>query len=321
VILRYTADARREVVEARVEQLLRRHDSVISRREALAAGLTDGGIRSRLADRRWRTASPGVYVVAGTSPTPQRRLRLAITAAGPDAAASHRSAAWLWGLLDRPPTRPTVTVPANRRPRLPDVDLHRSHLPFDSHERRGLPCTGAARTLIDCATVLPPPALADLVDRALASRAMTVDRLAADLDDGRFRKLPGRVALRRCLEQRGMVGGPTPSVLESRTARLLRRHHLPIPRAEVVWGDQGQYRLDFAYPTIRLVVEVDGYAWHASPEQFARDHQRRNELVAAGWTLLTYGWRDVDGASARVAAEIARVHRELSSAAVSPRRR
>jgi very-short-patch-repair endonuclease len=298
-----------------LRRVLRAQDGMITRAQAIHAGLTRDDIQARLADGRWDNPYRGVYVLTGIAHSPHRLLRVALAATGTGAAASHRSAAWLWGLTDRPPATASVSVSEDRHPVVPGIDLHRSRLPLAVTARRGLPCTGVARTLTDCATVLPPGGLADLVDRALASRVITVRELDdATTDGGGLSKLPGRRALRHCLADRGLVGGPTPSVLESRMARLFRRHQLPVPRAEVVWGDQRQYRLDFAYPGLRLVVEVDGYAWHASPEQFARDHRRRNELTTAGWTVLVYGWRDVSDVPDRVAGEIAATHRKLAAA-------
>jgi hypothetical protein len=306
---------RRREAEVALRRVLQAQDGVVTRAQAFDAGLTRDDIRARLADRRWDNPYRGVYVLAGVAPSPHRLLRMALAAAGTGAAASHRSAAWLWGLTDRPPAAASVSVSDHRHPVVPGIDLHRSRLPLAITARRGLPCTGVARTLTDCATVVRPGGLADLVDRALASRVIAVRELADATDDGGvLRGVPGRRALRHCLADRGLVDGPTPSVLESRMARLFHRHRLPLPRAEVVWGDQRQYRLDFAYPELRLVVEVDGYAWHASPGQFARDHRRRNELTTAGWTVLVYGWRDVADDPDRVAGEIAATHRKLAVA-------
>jgi hypothetical protein len=33
-------------------------------------------------------------------------------------------------------------------------------------------------------------------------------------------------------------------------------------------------RLDIAFPAERVAVEVDGFAWHASPAHLRRDHVR-----------------------------------------------
>ena len=52
-------------------------------------------------------------------------------------------------------------------------------------------------------------------------------------------------------------------------------------------------------------IEVDGYAYHSSPEQLQRDNARRNALEVEGWQFLVYTWLDVTREPRRVAAEIA----------------
>ena len=92
--------------------------------------------------------------------------------------------------------------------------------------------------------------------------------------------------------------------MEAEAMRLFRRWGIPILRREVVTGRHGQYRIDFLIAP-GLVVEVDGFAYHWSPEAKARDEARRNELRLAGLFLLIYTWRDIRFDERRVAAEIA----------------
>ena len=60
--------------------------------------------------------------------------------------------------------------------------------------------------------------------------------------------------------------GATDSPLETRFLQLLRRSRLPAPRRQYEIHDEGTFiaRVDFAYPEIRLAVEVDGYRFHSS---------------------------------------------------------
>lgn len=52
------------------------------------------------------------------------------------------------------------------------------------------------------------------------------------------------------------------------------------------------WRLDFAFPEVRLAVEVDGGNWsggrHVRGTGFAKDCEKHNELALAGWRLLRY---------------------------------
>jgi very-short-patch-repair endonuclease len=45
------------------------------------------------------------------------------------------------------------------------------------------------------------------------------------------------------------------------------------------------YRLDFAWPAVKIAVEADGW-WHRSPEGAAKDAERDSTLRAAGWVVL-----------------------------------
>ena len=52
------------------------------------------------------------------------------------------------------------------------------------------------------------------------------------------------------------------------------------------------WRIDFAWPQIRLAVEVDGGNWsggrHVRGAGFAKDAEKQNAMTLAGWHLLRY---------------------------------
>ncbi|MBO0730980.1 MAG: type IV toxin-antitoxin system AbiEi family antitoxin domain-containing protein [Acidimicrobiaceae bacterium] len=289
--------------ERSLAQWLRSHDNTITHRRARALGLSGRQIAYLVRRGRWTRVSRGVYRAAVTRESPRSQLAAAITACGDDAVASHLSAAWLLKLVDRPPVRPHITVGASRHPAPPGVVVHRRAGPVPKHSVGGLPLTSPARTLIDLAAVVDRTTLEGAVDRALWQRLVTVGQLVAETSPAGGTRRPGVAVLRAHLSDRGDLGVPGPSVLESRMQRLFRHHGLPLPAAEVCWED-GRYRLDFAYPDRLVAAEVDGYAWHHSPEQVERDTVRRNRLQAAGWTVLVYTWRQVVRDPERVAAEI-----------------
>jgi very-short-patch-repair endonuclease len=167
---------------------------------------------------------------------------------------------------------------------------------------------------MDCAAEMTADEIDALVDAALATRLIKMDRLVAAVEGRTMHGHRGRIRLRERLAQRGVTGSPYPSVLESRMARLLRRYGLPVPKAQVDWGPNRCYRLDFAYSDILLAIEVDGWLYHFTPEQQRYDHQRRNRLISQGWTVLHYTWWDVTREPDRVAEEIATVYRQLQAA-------
>lgn len=296
-------------IRHRLQRFLRAHGGVITRQEAIRLGASGAEIRNLVATGEWERAARGVYVVAALAPTALRRHAVVLAAAGEGAMLSHASAAWLWDLVEAAPEVVTVTVRGERRPHPAKARVYRAAVVPPPVTRRGLPCTDPLRTLIDLAAGASPKVVDAAVDRAVAQGLTSLAALDQATRSGRGMPRPqppgqppnqrksgrgprGVRRLRRALEDRGMLGGPAPSVLESKTARLFRAYRIRGFVAELAWFD-GAYRFDFADPSRRLAVEVDGYAFHRSPEHARHDHQRHNDLTADGWTFLVYTWRDV----------------------------
>jgi hypothetical protein len=294
------------------------HYGVISRSEAVSAGLTPAQIKSRVKSGRWQIVCRGVYHLGGAPMGPLARCRVAVLVGGQDCALSHGSAAWLWGVADSTESieRPTITVPRRRLVRVAGLTVVRSGHAVRVVFRRGLPCTDPIRTIIDCAAGATADELDNLVDRALARKIVHHERLLKSVvASPEFRHHRGRPRLVARFKARGITGSPHSSVLESRMGRLLRRHGIPEPRAELWWGPDRSYRLDFAFLEVRLVIEVDGYAAHFAPEQQRYDRRRDQRLRRAGWTVLRYDWWEVTYDAARVAQEIAGIYQHLAAVA------
>ncbi len=100
--------------------------------------------------------------------------------------------------------------------------------------------------------------------------------------------------------------------------RLLQRRGLPAPTFQyVVTGPGFRYRVDFAYPEVRIVIEVDGWRFHATRAAFEADRQRDAMLESAGWTVLRFTWLQVTRrpgwVAERVSATLAARSRSLTS--------
>lgn len=99
--------------------------------------------------------------------------------------------------------------------------------------------------------------------------------------------------------------------------RILVATGRPLPTVELSVNTDGSYRLDFAWPSIRLTIEVDGYIWHFSPEQKHGDDVRRNGLQRAGWLVQVYDWRQVCDEPRRLINEITHTYDERAGLHVS----
>lgn len=302
-------------VELSLGRWLRQCHGVITTGEARRMGITDDMLADLVAKGRLRRVYRGVYAETTMRASPALTASAAaLAAAGRGSALSHRSAAWAWGLLPRAPAKVDLLVPLGARSRLPGVTLHRTSVPFAVRTRDHLRVTDPVHTLI-CVAATTPAQLATVVDRALADRLVHISHL----EDATLRR-PGHpqrgvAVLRAHLDERGHLGAPHPSVLESLMMRqVFRRYDLPVPEVEVVAGWFGQYRLDFAYPLPKLAIEVDGYVWHSSPQHMQADNDRRNHLKTLGWHVLVYTWVQVTRNSEATAAEILANYRRLAAA-------
>jgi predicted transcriptional regulator of viral defense system len=313
----------RESQEIALVDWLARHHGVVTAAQAARLGIGPRTLYRLAAGGRLVRRHPGVYVQAATGAAASTAwladAAAALAALGSDGALSHRSAAWMWDLLPRPPRPVEVLIPAVRnRSRLTGVCLHRSALPYPLRSRLGLRLTDPIRTVVDLAAT--HPALIDgVIDRAVTQRLLRAGDLeaAADRVQGvRYRGISdrrqrGAATLRSHLDQLGYLRPPAPSVLESLMARVFVRYQLPLPCAEFTAGSDGQYRLDFAYPELKLAIEVDGYIWHSDPRQVDADYARRRKLEAEGWVILSYTWRQITRDPEGVAAEIAERYARL----------
>jgi very-short-patch-repair endonuclease len=295
-----------------VVRLAESQHGVVARRQVLGIGLTRHMISGRLAVGTWRTLYPGVYRLRGAPQTWYQRLMAACLAAGSDAVASHRAAANLWGLGEfGDPVE--VTVPAQRRVRLPDVTLHRATRLSSGEICRvhGIPATVVSRTLIDLATVLDKSGLEAAVDRALADRLVASERLHRSLEAAGRSGRKGAGHLARILEQRISMKRLPQSEFELRLLRLLERHRLPAPICQHrVRLSSGRWAyLDFAYPDALLALEADSYRHHSSLSDWSRDRVRNNELLALGWRVLPVTFSDLGARPAMIADQVARALR------------
>jgi hypothetical protein len=94
-----------------ISALLHRQAGVVSRTQALRAGLTGGQIDRLVARRRWRPVHPRVYREAEREVTDEARLRAAVLWAGDGAVPGGRAALWWHGLLPGAPETVTLRVP------------------------------------------------------------------------------------------------------------------------------------------------------------------------------------------------------------------
>jgi very-short-patch-repair endonuclease len=217
----------------------------------------------------------------------------AVFACRPHALLSHHTAARLWE-LPVPASQTHVTVVGRTRRSLPTVTVHSlSHL-ADAEFRRldGLPITSPSLTVLDLAGALAEEKLAEALNEARVQRLVTDSSLRASLQAHPTRK--GARALAKLLKsERG------PHVLRSKAEaialRVLREHDMEPDASNYPIGP---YTVDFLYKRERLIVEVDGYAYHSTRKRFVDDRRRMAYLASCRFQLFPLTWRDLHGGQA-----------------------
>lgn len=280
--------------DAAIELLAAAQHGVISRAQAIHAGLSGRAIRHRLESGRWRHLAPSVYGFPGNPDTWWRRVWIAHLHAGPESAVSHRSSGRMQQLgpiegepidLIVPRHKAAIGTDGVRRFRL--TDLRPEHVTTVD----GLPVTTPARTIVDLASVLSPSRLRRIVEHSEVTRRCPLVAVAATLDDLRGSGKPGVRALCDVLDEMGP--GEIPRSQLERYAdevidltRLPRpRHEYPLPTVALLKGF-----VDRCWPDVRLIVEADGRRWHTRRAQIALDHDRDLEAARCGYQTLRLTW-------------------------------
>jgi hypothetical protein len=266
---------------------------VVTRGQAHIAGFSDRKIETMLRSKAWLRPHRGVYVSAAAATSVEQAISAACLAVGTTAVASHRSAAWLWDLIDEPPSEVELIVARASSIRLAGAHLFRPRDVGELHvvTQRRLPVTNPLRTLVDLASVVDADALDAAIDKAVSSRIITVRGVAAELQRRSRHGRAGLGLLRGRLEARGLDEGPGPSVLESMTHRFLRRIEVGWTALEVrLFG--GRYRVDVQLAP-GAMLEVDGYRYHWSPEAKAADEERRRVIRQTGARLSVLDWYQI----------------------------
>jgi very-short-patch-repair endonuclease len=201
----------------------------------------------------------------------------------------------------RPAEPVDVTLPCGRHcGQRPGIRAHRSDLANDEIARLdGIPITSAARTLLDLSSVATPRelerALAFAERERLVTRALVLSLL---------NRYPGRRGTRRlrALLDDSATPAFTRSPAEEQLLELIRRSGLPEPEMNIMLYGQ---EVDCFWRNARLVIEVDGYAYHSSAPAFVTDRQRDSAFAAAGIQVVRLTWQQITEESHRTVVQLA----------------
>lgn len=280
----------RRDIELILRELGATQHGVVTRAQMLERGLPVHAVDRLVRARRLVVVQRGVYQI-GPLPLPRAAERAAVLAGGRDARVSHRSAATLLGVLEARQHVENVDVTvARRRPRrIAGARLHivRDLLMDEVALVDGIPVTTPARTLLDLAETETARDVEQAYASALRMQLVTTEAMAGMVEQHPSHR--GAPLWRRLLADHG---GPafTRSEAEEKLLDLTRSAGLPRPELNV---DVLGHEVDFVWRDVRVVAEVDGFAFHASARSFAADRRRDAELTAAGYRVLRFTWADL----------------------------
>jgi hypothetical protein len=166
------------------------------------------------------------------------------------------------------------------------------------HRRAGAPlaavsgrlATAPSWTAIEVARGLRRPRALATLDAALRSGMCSRDELHQEL-----RRQSGRRGIVTARELLELASEKAESPMESETRLVMIDGGLPPPvlQHQIVDPRGRTWRLDFAWPDLRVAAEYDGVDWHSGPEAFFRDRRRAAALQDLGWVVVAIVAEDV----------------------------
>ena len=286
-------------------RVLEQQLDVISRQQALAAGLTRHALAHRLRPGGpWRGLLPGVYMAATGAPTTLQQEMAALLYAGPGsvitgpaALRSHHIRTELTEFVD-------VLVPSTRQRRDTQfVRLHRTtRMPGRIWEAGPVRYVMPARAVADAVRALT--GLRDVravVADAVQRRRCAIKDLFTELDAG---PNVGSVLFREALAD---VADGVRSTAEGDLRDLLARSGLPMPLFNPsLYDEHGTFvaRPDAWWPAHGIAVEVDSREWHTSPEDHAKTLARGRRMARYQIVVLRFTPRQIRSQPAEVINDI-----------------
>lgn len=257
---------------------------VITAAGALDRGISRDAIFRAKRSGRWTQVLPRTYLTV-PSASDHDRVAAALAYAGAGAALS--GAAALWSLGVRRVTVPReilVIVPTGNCSRSSGwVRVRRSVRPLAYELAPGPRCVEVARAAGDLAvTMASLDDVRTLVARVVQHRHCTVAELAQALRDGPMR---GSKHFRQALLE---VGAGAASAPEARAAKILVAAGVTGWQQNVVLHlPDGSTRIvDFYWPDLRAVLEIDSVEWHFEASDWSATWDRHLDLSTFGYSVV-----------------------------------
>ena len=217
------------------------------------------------------------------------RAAAALLLAGERAVLTRHTAARMYGCTAADLAPIDILVPYGRRiDRLPGIVVHHGVFTEDDIAPiDGLPLLAPELVLADMLCRARRPIALACADQMLGGLP---EAQRAGFRDSVFQAIRARADNRGTRQARVLLDlatGSPESPFESQLLLMFYDRELPVPTPQYsVTTIDGRelYRLDFAWPELRIAVEYDGYASHAERQE--RDRRRDEDLAGRGWIVI-----------------------------------
>lgn len=266
------------------------HSGVFTRAHALGSGITPRQFRTGTAQQVW-VPYEGVWIVASYPSDFTSSCWAALFRAGADARITATSALRLYG-MEISSQQVCVSVPASRHYVLAGVTLLRDATRDEEPaSAAGLPAVERQRAVVDALR------LADQArGREILHEALRLGWIDPPMLEEWCGVLKGHSGMRQLRLQLAYAQSGSRAESERLLLRLLKREKMSGWDFNVAIHSRGGVLIgigDCVHVERRVVVEVDGLAWHTQADRFQRDRTRQNQLINEGWHVLRFTYADL----------------------------
>jgi very-short-patch-repair endonuclease len=297
----------KESVIAALSALSAESCGVFRMEAANAVGATANQISRLVKEGVIERVLPHTYRMVAVTPSAEQRLRAALMWAGDQAAAAGRSAGQRYRLEGVRASRPEIVVPHRTRGRTTFATVYHGDpraLMIRSVDR--VPTTGVEATLLRLAHVLDDEAFEIACEDARRRRLTSVPALEKYLERHGRRGRPGVRTLRRLLHELD-PSHPARSTLEVKARRFLVAAGIDdfVREFPLTWN-QRTYRYDFALPTQRVIIEMNGRRWHDDAADYEHDNEKWSVPARHGYRIVFITWEKLTRRPDELTAELTR---------------
>lgn len=134
-------------------------------------------------------------------------------------------------------------------------------------------------------------------------RQIEVQGLSITLDEVLYREEIARDQLIYWKSIRQAIQAKIPKQTESPIEKIFFDNAQVIPALSVQYPI-GPYRVDFAIPDKKIVIELDGHEYHKTKEQRTNDAKRERDLQLLGWNVIRFTGSEIYQDVAKCVAQV-----------------